>query len=101
MFKSAVEILEKYIVGKDQDQFQILEKIYLENAKVSFEINSETISFPQETHGNKDIAQVLSAEFNKNYDNVKTYYLSYEFPEIEEQVISNQSWLVIMRDKKK
>ena len=99
MPRSAIEVLEKYIAGKDLDQHEILENIYIEDAKVSFEIKSKSISFPDEIIGNKKIAQVLSAEFNKKYDFAKTYYLSRNFPQIDELTISNQSWLVVMRDK--
>ncbi len=98
MHKYAENLLEKYIEGKDQDKFKILEEIYLPDAQVAFEIQTDTISFPSELLGNINIAQVLSAEFNKKYDNVKTYYLSRTFPQIENLVISKQGWLVIMRE---
>jgi len=99
MYKNAEYLLEKYVEGKDQDKFKILGEIYIPNAKVTFEIDSDTISFPTEISGNKNIAQVLSAEFNRKYDHVQTYYLSRSFPQIKDLVISNQGWLVIMRDK--
>ena len=98
MHKYAENLLEKYIEGKDQDKFEIFEEIYLPDAQVEFEIQTNTISFPSELLGNMNIAQVLSAEFNKKYDNVKTYYLSRTFPKIENLVISKQGWLVIMRE---
>ena len=99
MHKNAEYLLEKYVEGKDQDKFKILEEIYIPNAKVTFEIESDTISFPTEILGNKNIAQVLSAEFNRKYDHVQTYYLSRSFPQIKDFIISNQGWLVIMREK--
>jgi len=99
MYKNAEYLLEKYVEEKDQDKFKILEKIYVPNAKVTFEIDTDTISFPTEILGNKNIAQVLSAEFNRKYDHVQTYYLSRSFPQINDFTISNQGWLVIMREK--
>lgn len=99
LINAAEEVLEKYIVGKDQNQFEILEEIYKSNARVTFEIRSNSISFPPEICGNKEIAQILSAEFNKKYDNVNTYYLSRVFPRIEDLIISKQRWLVLMREK--
>ncbi len=99
MYKNAEYLFEKYVEGKDQDKFKILEKIYVPNAKVTFEIDTDTISFPTEILGNKNIAQVLSAEFNRKYDHVQTYYLSRSFPQINDFTISNQGWLVIMREK--
>ena len=84
MYKNAEYLLEKYVEEKDQDKFKILEKIYVPNAKVTFEIDTDTISFPTEILGNKNIAQVLSAEFNRKYDHVQTYYLSRSFPQIND-----------------
>jgi hypothetical protein len=76
MYKNAEYLLEKYVEGKDHDKFKILEEIYIPNAKVTFEIESDTISFPTEILGNKNIAQVLSAEFNRKYDHVQTLPIS-------------------------
>jgi len=99
LIDEAEDVLEKYVAGKDQNRFEILEEIYKSDARVTFEINSNSISFPLEIHGNREIAQVLSAEFNKKYDNVKTYYLSKKFPRIDNLIISKQRWLVLMREK--
>lgn len=93
---SSISILEKYVEGKDNDTYQILEEIYAGNAIVQFEIHSDRISFPDEISGNIEIAQALSSDFNKKYTNVKTYYLSKPRP--HQNVISQQKWLVIMRD---
>ncbi len=93
------EVLEKYIKGKDADQFGLLEKIYGENSKVTFEIKPSSIVFPPVINGNKNIAQVLSREFNKKFCNVKTYYLSENFPDIETLKIDKQKWLVLMSEK--
>ena len=98
--REAEAVLEKYILGKDENKFAILEEIYEPGAKVTFEINSEAISFPHEIVGNKEIAKVLSYDFNRNFDHVKTYYLSREFPFIAEGNILKQKWLVLMREKK-
>ncbi len=98
MNRNATEILESYVRGKDNDEYVILEKIYNENAKVIFEINSNNISFPDEIQGNKEIARVLSKDFNKNYNSVRTYYLSK--PSTDYESIKRQNWLVVMRDKK-
>ncbi|MBI9087794.1 MAG: hypothetical protein JEZ12_01095 [Desulfobacterium sp.] len=95
----AEDILEKYIRGKDKDRFEILEEIYESGAKVTFEINSDAISFPGEIVGNREIAKVLSSDSNKNYDHVKTYCLSREFPLLAEGTILKQKWLVLMREK--
>jgi hypothetical protein len=91
-------LLEKYIKGKDLDKYKVLEEIYCSNAVVSFEIKAENINFPSEIHGNYEIAKVLSADFNKKYDLVKTYYLSSHFPDVDNLSISGQNWLVIMRE---
>lgn len=93
------EVLEKYIKGKDTDQFKLLESIYSENSEVTFEIKPNSITFPSVISGNKEIAQILSSEFNKKYCNVKTYYLSENFPDIENLKIDKQKWLVLMSEK--
>ncbi len=93
------KLLEKYVEGKDLDRYQILEDIYCQTATVSFEIVSDNINFPNEIYGNVEIAKILSADFNKKYDLVRTYYLSNSFPNICNLLISQQNWLVIMRDR--
>lgn len=99
MKNKAVKLLEKYVEGKDLDRYKILESIYRSNAVVSFEIEADNIIFPKEIRGNGEIAKVLSADFNGKYDLVKTYYLTSDFPELENLQIFNQNWLVMMREK--
>jgi hypothetical protein len=93
------DILEKYITGKDTNQFELLETIYSENSEVTFEIKPNSITFPSVISGNKEIAQILSYEFNKKYSNVKTYYLSGNLPDIKNTKIYKQNWLVLMSEK--
>lgn len=93
------ELLAKYVEGKDLDRHKILEEIYCQTATVSFEIIADNINFPREIYGNIEIAKILSSEFNKKYDFIRTYYLSSHFPDIDSLLISQQNWLVIMRDK--
>ena len=92
-------LLEKYIEGKDLDRHSLLEEIYCPNAVVSFKIEADNINFPSEIRGNVEIAKVLSADFNKKYDLVKTYYLSNDFSKSETLVIREQNWLVIMKER--
>lgn len=96
MQRNTFEVLESYIKGKDQDEYLILEEIYADDAVVEFEISSDSISFPEIINGNKEIARVLSKDFNKNYNHVKTYYLSK--PPSGKVNIYLQNWLVVMRD---
>lgn len=93
------EILEKYILGKDTNRPTILEEIYSSDATVHFTIVPSTISFPAFIIGNREIAKVLSADFNERYDNVKTYYLSPPDLVAEDHAIYHQGWLVMMREK--
>lgn len=97
MNQTAIDILESYIKGKDDDEFRILETIYAENAELEFEIKSDDISFPTTSIGNHEIARILSRDFNEKYDKVKTYYLSK--PASDQYTIHQQTWLVVMRDK--
>ncbi|BHH83050.1 hypothetical protein [Desulforhopalus sp. 52FAK] len=90
------QILEQYVLGKDKDQYVVLEAIFADFAEVEFEIRSEKISFPKTVKGNKDIARVLSKDFNKSYERVRTYYL--EGVEQNANSIDNQPWLVVMKE---
>ena len=89
-------LLEQYIIGKDQDKHKILETIYEESAEVEFENNSTNITFPNKIIGHKNIAKTLSADFNKTYENVKTYYLARI--NAEELTALEQPWLVVMKE---
>jgi len=96
MIPNSLDILESYIKGKDEDQYEILETIYTDDAQLAFEITSNDISFPENITGNKEIARVLSKDFNKKYSSVKTYCLSK--PKTDRLQICHQKWLVVMRD---
>ncbi|MEH6443788.1 MAG: hypothetical protein V7784_07820 [Oceanospirillaceae bacterium] len=99
MQQNVIDILEKYIRGKDQNQSAILEEIYTKNAKVLFDIKVDTIVFPAEIVGSVNIANTLSRDFNKRHDYVKTYYLTDQSKQFCADNIRDQQWLVIMRDK--
>lgn len=99
MNNNIAAILEKYIEGKDQDRYGILEEIYSPEATVSFEINTEDIQFPGTIRGNVEIAKILSMDFNRKYHQVKTYYLSKDSMESESLEVSVQKWLVAMRER--
>ena len=98
MRSDVTTILEKYIEGKDQDNFKILEDIYTEDAKVIFQIRTPAITFPSEIVGRINIAQVLSKDFNRKYDCIKTYYLGLKDKERNALNVSEQEWLVAMRE---
>ena len=89
-------LLDRYIIGKDQDKYQILETIYDKKAEVEFEINSNAITFPSKIIGNTAIAKTLSADFNKKYEKVKTYYLSKTIS--GKNNIQEQPWLAVMKE---
>lgn len=98
MIRTSTELLESYIKGKDFDEYMILENIYDVDAEVLFDIATNEISFPDNVKGNKEIARILSKDFNQNYEYVKTYYLSR--PLDQKSNVLNQKWLVVMRDVK-
>lgn len=100
MQQNVIEILEKYIRGKDQNQAAILKEIYTKDAKVIFDVQVNTIAFPTEIEGNINIANTLSRDFNQRHDCVKTYYLIDDTNISCTNHINDQQWLVIMRDKK-
>lgn len=96
MKTTAKNILEQYVLGKDKNQYKIIETIFTKKAEVEFQINSDKISFPDKIRGNVSIGKILSADFNKKYEDVKTYYL--EAVEVETESIENQPWLVVMKE---
>lgn len=91
-------LLDKYILGKDTAKPNILEEIYSPDAAVHFTVLPDTISFPAVIKGNREIARVLSADFNERYDNVKTYYLSPAATNVEGNAVLRQGWMVMMRE---
>ena len=99
MLKITADALEDYIKGKDLNKPEILEKIYSEKSKVIFDIKPSTISFPSEISGNIEIAKVLSKDFNKRYEKVRTYYLENDSEEITSRCILKQRWLVVMIER--
>ncbi len=96
MASTSKQILEQYVLGKDKDQYQILETIFADSAEVEFEIRSEKISFPEKIQGSYDIARILSKDFNKKYESVRTYYL--KGVEHDSINIDCQPWLVVMKE---
>jgi len=96
MTKTAKQILDQYVSGKDTGKYQILETIFADSAEVEFEIRSDTISFPEKIHGKHEIARILSRDFNKKYERVRTYYL--KSIDQESETIDNQPWLVVMKE---
>lgn len=96
MKRNPAYILEQYIIGKDQNTSKILETIYEETAEVEFAINPTNISFPSKIVGNSEIARILSADFNKKFERVKTYYLSDTI--YDKLDILEQPWLVVMKE---
>ena len=99
MLKIKADVLENYIKGKDLNRPEILEKIYSEKSKVIFSIQPSTISFPSEISGNIEIAKVLSKDFNKRYEKVRTYYLKDDSEETAPLCILKQRWLVVMIER--
>ncbi len=95
----AIGILEKYIDGKDKNKPYILNDLYASNAAVTFGGTSQNTNFPKEIIGNIRIAELLSGDFNKTFHQVRTYYLSREFPHLEEKQIKDQTWIVLMRHR--
>ena len=99
MLKITADVLENYIKGKDFNKPEILEKIYSEKSKVIFDINPSTISFPSEISGSTEIAKVLSKDFNRRYEKIRTYYLENDSEEIASFSILKQRWLVVMIER--
>ncbi|WP_153305815.1 hypothetical protein [Desulfogranum mediterraneum] len=92
-------ILEQYIHGKDDDRYPLLEEIYDQEALLSFSVRTAGITFPERIEGNREIARVLSADFNTKYKEVRTYYLAPVSACRISLAVTAQPWLVLMRER--
>ncbi|MBY4678903.1 hypothetical protein [Marinobacterium arenosum] len=92
------DALEQYIDGKDNNRPQRLEQLYTPNARLSFQMDAADMAFPPQVSGNREIARILSADFNRKYRQVKTYYLNHDNLVLDGYRIEKQPWLVLMQE---
>ncbi len=97
--EEAKNLLEKYFYGKDFDHSDVLASIFSVDAIVAFRNNSEIIDFPATLEGNVFISENLFLDFHKNFDQIKSYYLTSEIGAITENRILDLPWLVVMHEK--
>jgi hypothetical protein len=78
------QLLENYIKGKDNNDPCLLKSIFANNAKVTFDIKTPNINFPAEIFGNESISKKLFEDFHQHFDQIKSYYLCDDFPQLNE-----------------
>lgn len=90
-------LLNTYFDGKDNDKYRLLEEIYEKDAVVEFLVKPSNIRFPSLIQGCKEIARILSKEFNQNNTDIKSYYFWQEAK--GDEALEEQKWLVIMKER--
>lgn len=93
-----IDALEQYIDGKDNNRPNRLEQLYTGDARLSFQMDTADMAFPPQVSGNREIARILSADFNRKYRQVKTYYLHRDNLVLDGLRIEKQPWLVLMQE---
>lgn len=95
----AIDVLNAYMLGKDTNQPGVLATMFAEDAVVSFDIKPSIIQFPDQIVGREAIANTMFGDFHQLFTDVKSYYLSDDFPHLAENQINNQKWLVAMKER--
>ncbi len=96
---NAVDVLNRYMDGKDNVKPDTLLKTFSEDGEVTFEIKPTNISFPEILKGNKTISTEMFGDFHHAFEKVKSFYLDQDFKELNEQRVTNQHWLVSMKER--
>ena len=89
--------ISAYILAKDGNRPHLMPEAFTEGAQLTMDVRTDTIQFPQTTHGRDGITDVLVRRFNQTYENVYTLCLGLP-PEPGVQDFSCD-WLVAMSQK--
>lgn len=90
--------LRDYFRAKDENRPIHIERAFAPDATLDMVLRTEAIAFPSRTQGNTAIADVLSRDFGRKYDNVYTYYMAR--PESGAVLPEYRcDWLVVMTEK--
>jgi hypothetical protein len=93
----ARELLERYVEAKDRTRPELMPRIYLPDAVLTYSIATDEIAFPAEVRGVEGITRTLVTDFGKRFADCKTYYIC-ETPPQGTQDIASLPWLVAMRE---
>jgi hypothetical protein len=92
-------LLERYFEGKDENKPEVIENLFSDTATVTFEIRPDNIKFPSRITGAKNIAETMFNDFHDNFDQITSYYIESELPDLDQDKIICLKWLVVMREK--
>ncbi|MBB6520251.1 nuclear transport factor 2 family protein [Pseudoteredinibacter isoporae] len=90
-------IIRRYIRAKDDNNPQLMNRVFSEQATLEMEVNTGAIDFPSVTQGRDEITKTLVRDFNKTYENIYTFCLSDSV--IEKQNSLDCRWFVAMSEK--
>jgi len=97
--QDAIDVLNRYMDGKDNVKKDILKSAFSEDGKVTFDIRVKNINFPDELNGNEQIASEMFGDFHDAFSDVKSYYLDQDFYDLDQHRVVNQHWLVSMKER--
>lgn len=86
-----------YIKAKDQNRPHLLSSVFTADATLKMQVDSENISFPQDTIGCEAITEVLVRQFSGKFENVYTLCTTDSIAVQENQLVCD--WYVFMTDK--
>ena len=89
--------ISAYILAKDGNRPHLMPEAFTEGALLTMDVRTDTIQFPQATHGRDGITDVLVRRFNQTYENVYTFCLG--APPLAPAPDFECGWLVVMSEK--
>ncbi len=101
--KNNIQLLEQYFYGKDNNIPSVIESIFAEDSRVTFSIETDVISFPDDLHGASAISEHMFASFHDSFEQIKSYYVL-NSPQQKANIsrgsmINDLNWLVTMRER--
>ena len=93
---SPEHVLRAYFHAKDENRPLLLDRVFAEDALLEVHDASGAIRFPARTLGREAIADVLVRSFNRQYENIYSFYL--ERPRAEVDAF-DCPWIVVMTEK--
>lgn len=84
----------RYLQGKDTNQPHLLEAVFCDDAVLKMRVLSDSIDFPSEVVGLKDITHTLCAGFNERFEHIRT--LCFLDTVLRSNNLMNCRWLVGM-----
>lgn len=87
----------RYVQGKDNNQPDLMETVFSQDAVLKMLVNSEAIDFPSEVIGLEGITQTLCTQFNERFEKVRT--LCFLDTVLRSNNLINCRWLVGMISK--